>query len=232
MTETPESVLLVVVAITLAILIIVAVGKQWRARLKATEEKLAQVAGQMGFSLHPQRWVRDILPSDFSQWFCPFGLPPGKVWKGSMDGTEVLLVWIIVRNPLVGSMLEYTLACFHLVNNTLPELNLISASCPFFVKYLWYFQGNRITFETRPDFSKKYWLRGSDEHAIRGLFQPHILGAFVQEWEKTLTVTVKDKWLFVGQGVDSEKTFQYLPRFLDCAVRIFRLITEQSKERV
>ena len=79
-----------------------------------------------------------------------------------------------------------------------------------------------IDFDSRPDVSKSYFLRGNDESAIRHVFSSHVLDYF--ESHKGLSVEGKNERLLCYRSVlDTAVTPDEIKRFLDVGRAVFDL---------
>jgi len=86
-----------------------------------------------------------------------------------------------------------TAACFHLAGRRLPAFELSPESWAH--KIAQAFGYKDIDFESSPEFSKSYLLRGEDEAAVRELFGADLLNFFTGE--KGWTVVGAGDWLCV-----------------------------------
>lgn len=86
-----------------------------------------------------------------------------------------------------------TVACFHLSDRRLPAFELSPESWAY--KLAQAFGYKDIDFESSPEFSKSYLLRGEDEAAVRELFRADLLHFFTGE--KGWTVQGAGEWLCV-----------------------------------
>ena len=84
-----------------------------------------------------------------------------------------------------------TVACFHLAERRLPAFELSPESWAH--KIAQAFGYKDIDFESSPEFSKNYLLRGEDEDAVRGLFGADLRNFFTGE--KGWTVEGAGDWL-------------------------------------
>lgn len=86
-----------------------------------------------------------------------------------------------------------TVACFHLRGRGLPKFELMPESWGH--KLAQAFGYKDIDFESSPEFSRSYQLRGEDETGVRGLFGADLLHFFTGE--KGWTVEGAGDWLCV-----------------------------------
>ena len=96
--------------------------------------------------------------------------------KGSFDGVEA-----VVLDCQVGSgrsAYTQTVACFRLAGRSLPGFEQSPEGLSD--KIAAAFGSQDIDFESNPQYSNRYRLRGTDEAAVRSLFQPGILAFFEQ----------------------------------------------------
>lgn len=79
-----------------------------------------------------------------------------------------------------------------------------------------------IDFETHPDFSKRYLLKGQDESKIRDLFKGSVLQIFEQE-KKTFTMEAEgDRFIFYRPSITVSP--QHIQEFFKTAQHISRLV--------
>lgn len=100
---------------------------------------------------------------------------------------------------------KQTVIYFQSDNLALPDFALRPES--IFHKFGSVFGYQDIDFETSPEFSRHYLLRGVNETAIRNLFSIYVLGYFEREKAKKLCVEGKDKHLICyrsGKLIKSE----------------------------
>ncbi len=94
----------------------------------------------------------------------------------------------------------------------LPDFTLAREN--FFHKIGQAFGYQDIDFEMFPEFSKKYLLRGSDESAIRSLFNQRVIDAYMNN--VAVNVESRDGWLFVFAQGKRLKPEEIQPR-IECA---------------
>ena len=90
-----------------------------------------------------------------------------------------------------------TVACFRLAGKRLPAFEMRPEN--LFDKIGSRFGQQDIDFETNPEFSKSYLLRGKDEPSVRALFHPGLLMFFEQH--KGWCVEGEGEWLGVYRAV-------------------------------
>ena len=97
-----------------------------------------------------------------------------------------------------------TVAAYRFPGALMPEFHL----CPedFLHKAASAFGYKAIGFDTHPDFSKRYLLRGADENAIRAFFQPALLDFFRTLPEKPAwSVEAAGPWLIIYRAKKKTK---------------------------
>jgi len=87
-----------------------------------------------------------------------------------------------------------TVAAFHTPSSVIPAFTLRRER--FFHKIGQWFGYQDIDFKDYPLFSKKYLLRGPDEHAIRGVFTETVIGFFEQNNPRWI-VEADGQWMVV-----------------------------------
>jgi hypothetical protein len=84
-----------------------------------------------------------------------------------------------------------------------------------------------INFDTHPEFSKRYLLRGQDETAIRSLFNPSLL-AFFESFKSGITVAYADRMIYYR---DSRKVRpKEFRSFVDEALRVFNQLRDAQAQ--
>jgi hypothetical protein len=78
-----------------------------------------------------------------------------------------------------------------------------------------------IDFEHDLEFSKRYFLRGEDEAAVRGLFRSYVL-EHLKRTSRRWSLEGEGRWLVLWQGQGTRKPDQVQP-FLDEAATLYEL---------
>lgn len=112
-----------------------------------------------------------------------------------------------------------TVACFYLSDRRLPAFELSAKWWAHKIAEVFGYKD--IDFESSPEFSKSYLLRGPDEAAVRELFRAELLHFFTGE--KGWTVEGKDELLCVYRGDSLGVSPKELGSFLAKAERVARL---------
>ncbi len=182
-----------VVAIVVAAFLIFYGIRRWYESKRS--EALRSIAFTLGMSFEDGR---DI---DATQRFGPFHLfsrwSGGKVrncLSGTIDGVNVTTFGYeyTVDAGESSTTPQQTVVFFHSNELSLPDFELRARR---FFDLVDYFRGagKDIHIESRPDFSKSYYLRGKDESAIRHVFSRSVLEYF--ESHKGLSVESRDERL-------------------------------------
>ncbi|HLY62795.1 MAG TPA: hypothetical protein VKV95_18785 [Terriglobia bacterium] len=213
--------LLIVILIILAAMIPLAfalairsTGKEMRAR--------EQAAADMGFSF---QWKDATILEELSQGL--YLLNQGHTRKESnvMRGTSAVGKTAIFdysyvkgtqrRNP---DRYFQTVAAFHFPAASLPQFHLRAEH--WWNKVGEVFGPKAIAFDSHPQFSKRYFLQGPDENAIRKFFHPSLLEDFQSLPELPMwIVEAADQWLLLYQSQKVAKVSE-LRSFLDSATRM------------
>lgn len=78
-----------------------------------------------------------------------------------------------------------------------------------------------IDFERDPEFSKRYYLKGEDEAAVRGLFRSYVL-EHLKRAPRRWSLEGEGRWLVLWPGSNRLKPDQ-VPGFLDEAATLYEL---------
>jgi hypothetical protein len=178
--------------------------------------KLAQAAETLGFDFRPHNheWTGVLAPF-------PLFAQLDTLWtknliKGVREGKEVLLFDRAVRRGRGWD--NQTVVAWRLQHDRLPVFEMHPEQ--FLERLL---RVEHIHFDDHPIFSKRYFVRGTDEQAIRTLFQPRVLEAFEAS---------REQWIVQGQGewLVAYRPFVIMPTspdalrtFLDEGYNIFAL---------
>jgi len=82
------------------------------------------------------------------------------------------------------------------------------------------FGGKDIDFVDRPTFSKRYFLKGPDEDALRKIFTPSIISFFERETEKIYIECKGDRFIYYSQKAPKPEEY---PKFLTKAEQTLSL---------
>lgn len=162
-------------------------------RAQQRQSALAGIASTLGFSFRSfdAEWTKPL--GEFPI-FKRKGSPQVKnLMRGVKEGKEVLLFEYTFSEG--DAVRNQTAVCWRLRADSFPRFELGPEG--FFQSI---FEGGDIDFASHPEFSNRYLLKGPDEQAIRGLFQPRVLDAFTSRRE-----------FWVAQG-DGEWLVVYRPR--------------------
>ena len=159
-----------------------------RKRLK----DLKRVAGELGLQFGSDEG-KVSLPDQAFEELPLFQRAHG--WSNFMLGRRATGAVFLADVLLKGGRNSYTqtVACFHIAERRLPAFELSPELWAH--KIAQAFGYKDIDFESSPEFSKTYLLRGPDETAVRELFRADLLHFFTGE--KGWTVEGEGDWLCV-----------------------------------
>lgn len=180
------------------------------------EKTLSQVAQEMSFSFMLE--LDPLLREHFSRFHLfaqrtSRGASP--VLRGRVGVTEVVL---FDHNYADGEFTSSeTVVAFCVDKGALPIFQLMPKGV--FQKALSPFGHTGIVLKTNPEFSRNYLLLGSDDQAIRDLFNSHVLNFFKQH--KGWSVEGRGSWLVVYRESKRVKP-KTIRNFLEEAMSVFR----------
>ena len=165
-------------------------------RRKKRAEALVRVAEELGLDYAAQG------TEEFVTGFGPFQLfsrgRSKKVFnlmQGAADerGLAIFDYQFVTGSGKSAKTWHYTVLCIRFDGQPAPTFSLRPENLGD--KILGWFRGNDIDFDTHPTFSKRYFLHGEDETAVRNLFTPTVLEYF--EERKSLSAEAMGQTLLV-----------------------------------
>jgi hypothetical protein len=159
---------------------------------KKRRQDLARAAAELGFQFETEETKVPLPNQDFEN-LPLFGRARNRenFLFGRRSTGAVFLADVRVGSGK--SSYSQTVACFHLAERRLPAFDLSPEHWAH--KIAQAFGYKDIDFESSPEFSKHYLLRGEDEDAVRRLFGADLLNFFTGE--KGWTVEGADNWLCI-----------------------------------
>jgi hypothetical protein len=164
-------------------------------------EGLARVAEALGFEFLPEgdaALLADL--QRFNLLAQGHGKRLDNLLRGVANGLEVCVFdyHYTLRAGKQQQTVSQTVVCFRLARAGLPSFSLRPGNC--FHKLGQWFGYQDINFESHPNFSGKYLLRGADEAAIREVFTDDVLGWYEAAGSNLCTEGNGDLLLFHRQG--------------------------------
>jgi hypothetical protein len=206
------------------IMLVVSAIIVYRRKEKLRTDGIRAVADQLSLQFDPQG---DKLIPEFAR-FKLFSQGGGKKIRTMLHGTtEAVEVSIFdyqfTQDGEDGQILKQTVASFRSPHLDLPDFDLRPEH--FLHKFVLVLGYQDIDFESNPDFSKAFLLRGSDEARIRAVFDDEVLALF----EQTTGVCVEgdgDRLIYYRSGQRVEPA--NIRSFMDEGFKVYVLFRSRT----
>lgn len=185
-----------------------------RAAPKHRTKVLKQIADDLGFEFVSQDEIEQLqyrLPLSFNLFHRGRRLGDFKnMGHGMSDNIEVTMFEYSYKTGRGGASRRrvrhhnYHVVCFQFDEPQLPTFSMDSRNVWHKIQTM---SGNSdIRFEAHPEFTKKYWLNGADERAIRKIFTDDVIKLY-EEHETAHTEALKNAFLYYrrADNVNPEK---------------------------
>lgn len=186
-------------------------------REKQRREKLMQVAMELGYNYEPEALVHAELPQ-FKLFDRGRSRQSKNVLRRGAGGRETIVFdyQYTTGSGKNKSTHRQTVAAFRWAGTQLPRFELGPESW-------WHAVGEAlgwkdIDFDSFPEFSRRYRLKGDDETAIRSVFTPGVIG-FFETQEPKWTIEAWGDWLIVHKPGSRPKP-EELREFLDESAKV------------